>query len=155
MDPDGIKPFAPGQSGLIYIGVSKDLAAREFEQHFNSESTGFSTLRRSIGAILKTDLRLTAIPRSSGNSETNVKSYRFLADGEARLTDWMCRNVEIAVCGVGSSKALEVRLITQLKPLLNLTHWPNPDRAEIMRLRRLCADEARKNRSAPKVYLGG
>ena len=61
-----LNPFKPGLSGLIYIGSTSNLSQREFDNHFNSYSTGFSTLRRSLGAILKSELLLTAIPRSPG-----------------------------------------------------------------------------------------
>jgi hypothetical protein len=59
-------PVEPGQDGLIYVGSSGDLATRDFGTHFSSGQSGFSTLRRSIEAILKEELDLTAIPRGKG-----------------------------------------------------------------------------------------
>lgn len=131
--------FAAGEDGLIYVGVSSDLAAREFEQHFGSDSSGFSTVRRSLGAILKGQLGLTAIPRSPGSQPS---SYRFSDDGELRLTGWMRDNLQVGVCSIGSALAVETELIVLLKPVLNLTKWPNPARREIKRLRKICACEA-------------
>jgi hypothetical protein len=122
------------------------LADRELEQHFCSTSTGRSTLRRSIGALLRGQLSLKATPRAPGPSETNVRNYRFDPDGEARLTDWMCEHLEVGVHASAEYRDLEDCLVQQLRPLLNLTKWPNPRRAEIRRLRRACADEARSIR---------
>jgi len=83
--PGLLMPFAEGQHGRVYIGLSINLASREFEQHFSSKNTGFSTVRRSLGAILKQQLRLRAVPRGPGSSESNFRNYCFQKDGEARL----------------------------------------------------------------------
>lgn len=141
--PGLLKPFVEGEDGLIYIGLSTNLANREFEQHFSSGNTGFSTLRRSIGALLRIQLSLRAVPRAPGASDTNVCNYRFREDGETRLTEWMCAHLEVGVHTSSKYLELENFLIPDLRPLLNLTKWPNPHRAEIKRLRKVCADEAR------------
>jgi hypothetical protein len=146
LDGSSLKPFAAGSDGLVYVGVTADLAEREFEQHFNSNRTGFSTLRRSLGAIVKERLNLTAVPRSPGASESNMRCYRFTEQGEQRLTEWMRRTIEVGVCGIGLAPDLEKMLIARMRPLLNLKGWPNPDRKEIKRLRKFCADEARSKR---------
>ena len=51
-----LKKFGkPGQS--IYVGMSeKNLNSRDTKMHLKSGQTGWSTLRRSIGAILKIKL---------------------------------------------------------------------------------------------------
>lgn len=146
-----LAPFAEGENGLVYIGLSTNLANREFEQHFSSENTGFSTLRRSLGAILKHSLALRAIPRAPGPSETNCRNYCFLANGESRLTDWMCEHLEVGVFASLKFEELEKFLMKELRPLLNLKGCPNPHRDEIKRLRRLCADEARQARNTGQV----
>jgi hypothetical protein len=143
-----LAPFAEGEDGLIYIGLSSNLADREFEHHFSSENTGFSTLRRSLGAILKKQLDLRAIPRAPGPSETNVRNYRFISDGDSRLTAWMCEHLEVGIHASSSYPELEDFLVPELRPLLNLNKWPNPHRVEIKSLRKLCADEARQVRRA-------
>ena len=141
--PGLLAPFTEGDGGLIYVGLSTDLAAREFEQHFASGSTGVSTLRRSLGAVLKEKLELRAIPRSAGASESNVRNYSFAGDGNEQLTKWMRDHLEVGVYASPRFKELEDELVPRLSPLLNLTKWPNPHRAEIKRLRKACADEAR------------
>jgi hypothetical protein len=83
--------------------------------------TGFSTLRRSLGAILKAELRLVAIPRSAGASPTNARNYRFEEDGENRLSDWMRSNLAVAVRAVDDPDKVAGELVALLHPPLNLT----------------------------------
>lgn len=136
---NSLAPIRTGRHGLLYIGASRDLAEREFGQHFNSASTGFSTLRRTLGAILKGRLELRAIPRSPGSKPS---FYRFQAEDEERLTDWMRSNLLIGVCGLGIAGELERQVIGRLEPPLNLMHWPNPQRGQLKQLRKACVDEA-------------
>jgi hypothetical protein len=107
-----------------------------------------STLRRSLGAILKRSLALQAIPRAPGPSESNCHNYCFLADGEARLTEWMVEHLEVGVFASSKYEQLEKFLTREFRPLLNLQGCPNPHRAEIKELRKACADEARQARHA-------
>ena len=71
---------------LIYIGSSSSLAQRQYETHFSSRQTGFSTVRRTLGALLKEELRLVARPRGRGTTPQDFYCYRFEPDGEERLT---------------------------------------------------------------------
>jgi hypothetical protein len=143
-----LEGFPPGKDGLIYIGGTSNLAKREYDNHFNSKKTRISTLRRSLGAILKQELKLVAIPRSPGPSETNVRNYKFLPDGEERLTKWMKTNLEVGNCVVLEDyETIEDLVINTLEPVLNLTGWNNPYREDIKALRKICADEARKSRA--------
>jgi len=143
-----LEGFPSSKDGLIYIGVTSDLARRGFENHFSSEKTGFSTLRRSLGAILKQELNLKAIQRGRSSSDSNFKKYRFLPDGEERLTMWMKTNLEFGVCVVQEDyKSFEVPVIETLEPVLNLKGWYNPYGKDIKALRKICADEARKSRA--------
>jgi hypothetical protein len=133
----------PGD-GPIYIGLSSNLAQREFDTHFAEGQTGFSTLRRSIGAILKEELGLRARPRGTGASETNFRNYRFDNEGERRLSEWMRRSLLVGVQAVPEPKALEDELITVARPPLNLKGWANPEAAGIKALRKACVNEARR-----------
>lgn len=132
----------------IYIGQSGNLAEREFDTHFSSKGSGFSTVRRSLGALLKDDLRLVARPRSRGTSPRDYYCYRFKSDGEDRLTEWMQKNIHVAVQAISLDEYqdIEAELIATARPLLNLTGWTNPNSREIKRKRKICADEARRTR---------
>jgi len=130
--------------GLLYIGSSANIALRGYENHFNSQSTGFSTLRRSLGALLRDNLRLQVIPRGQGPSPSNFRNFRFEPEGEERLTEWMERNLEVGVCTLMVDfKEMELRLIKTMQPVLCLKGWKNPLSASIKAQRKICADEAR------------
>jgi hypothetical protein len=104
-------------------------------------------VRRSVGALLKDELLLAARPRGTGTSKTNYTNYRFDEEGERRLTDWMREHLRVAAYAIANVPKVESELIGLACPPLNLTGWDNPDRAEIKRLRKQCAEEARRQRS--------
>ena len=134
------------QDGLVYIGQSGNLKDRN---HFMARDSGFSTVRRSVGAILKAELRLTAIPRAAGSSATNIQNFRFADDGEERLTNWMLANLECSnYRHDGDIVALERQLIADHGPPLCLKLWRNPQGRAIRALRKFCRDEASTFRSA-------
>src|SRR5208337_2093567 len=74
-------------SGLLYVGKTE--SSLDVRNHFAHKHSGFSTLRRSVGAILKQEELLKVIPRASGSSPTNIRNYRFSPESEERLTAWM------------------------------------------------------------------
>ena len=127
----------------VYIGSSSNLAERELGTHFNSKGTGFSTVRRSLGALLKNDLQLIAQPRGQGKTKQDFYCYRFNSDGEDRLTKWINQHIHVGAKPIGDYKAIEKELIKIACPLLNLKGWSNQYTSEIQRLRKACADEAR------------
>jgi len=129
-------------SGLLFVGLSTDLAQRN---HFRAKHSGFHSLRRTLGALLKEVLGLSAIPRAAGPSPTNLACYRFTEDGERKLTRWMTDNLEYAVYPHdGDVRVLERELIKAGEPPLNLTGWRNPQKILIQALRRQCKSEAAK-----------
>jgi hypothetical protein len=129
--------------GLLYIGSSSDLSERHTKTHFLSGQSGFSTLRRTLGAILKDDLELNGIARGKGSGSHDFTNYRFDPNGEQALTSWMKAHLEIATYVTGSDfKNIERSPIVLARPPLNLDKL-NPQRARIMALRKRCADEAR------------
>lgn len=129
-------------AGALYIGRSSNLAEREFDTHFASGKTGFSTLRRSLGALLVERLDLRAVPRAPGPSATNTRNYRFDDAGEDRLSTWMREHLLIGVASHPNPRGVEGELIALACPALNLTGWENPMRAEVKRLRKRCAEQA-------------
>jgi hypothetical protein len=138
--------IAESGTGALYIGSSSNLAQREFDTHFATGETGFSTVRRSLGALLRGELNLKPGPRGTGTSKTNYTNYRFDQAGERRLSEWMRQHLRVAVHAVPNPSEVEAGLIALAHPPLNLTGWPNPERAEIKRARKQCADAARQRR---------
>lgn len=134
--------ISAGRSGAIYVGMTEH--SLDVRNHFHRTHSGFSTLRRSLGALLKEQLGLIAIPRAPGPSRSNTINYRFSDDGERVLSSWMADNLLVAQQRLTSDvSAIERELIAVLEPPLNLTGWANPYRQTLKDLRAECAWEAR------------
>ncbi len=140
----------PNPDGLLYVGRTKSsLLDRDARTHFATGKTSSSTLRRSLGAILKADLDLTAVARGSGGTRKDATHYRFVAAGEDRLTTWMLDSLLMAVAQTEDPVGAEKTAIQAMRPPLNLTGlkpWVNPQAQHIKALRKLCADEAAASR---------
>ncbi|HEY5196240.1 MAG TPA: hypothetical protein VIJ51_04385 [Solirubrobacteraceae bacterium] len=132
--------------GPVYVAVTGNLAEREFETHFAAGKTGFSTLRRSVGAILKAQLGLRCRPRGTGASKSNYTNFRFDDGGERRLSAWMRENLRVGTRALEHPQTREAELISLACPALNLTGWANPEAATVRELRKACANEARLER---------
>jgi hypothetical protein len=140
-----LSPVACARAGLLYVGMTDSCLA--IRNHFIHENSGFSTLRRTLGAVLKAQLELQPIPRSAGNSKTNVSNFRFRLEDEQRLTKWMRKHLTYNYVAVeGEVKEIERQLIRDLEPPLNLIGWPNPFRSELRDRRKLCRVEAERHR---------
>lgn len=137
---------ATDQTGLLYIGMTTDPTGER--DHFGHVHSGFSSPRRSLGALLKEQLRLRAIPRSLGASPSNWTNYRFSDDGEAALTLWMRANLSVSHVPLDQARAdierVEKQLIVYLKPPLNLKNNPGASSRNLLEsLRKACREEAR------------
>lgn len=152
---DGSELGLFGQPGrLLYIGIAKNsLYDRDFVQHFSDGQTRRSTLRRSLGAILKQDLRLVAIPRGGKNDSKNCENYKFTLSGETDLTNWMRANLEIgywvpeSYINYKQLRETEKVITIKLKPTLDLdnrTRRYNPLSDKLSELRKICKIEAQK-----------
>ena len=138
-----------GKDSVIYIGKTEDSQkSRDANTHFTSGKSGSSTLRRSIGAILKEEFELIAVPRNNGKSSQAIKCYEFQGKGEQIVTDWMKHNLSLAFWEYkgppDNIACIEKRLIKDRAPILNHTHNPHKNR-ELRKLRAICRDEARDN----------
>ena len=139
-------------SQVLYVGIAKQsLKKRDLENHFHNKSTGRSTLRRSLGAILKEEFNLTAFSRNGTNSKMEILNYRFNADGEQLLTDWMNTNLIVGYWkdenSISYSKLrdLEEEVIKILRPTLDLdarTKKYNIFADKLDSLRLICRTEA-------------
>jgi hypothetical protein len=147
LDRLGLLPgFLTGEGSLLYIGMTADRTGER--NHFEHANSGFSSPRRSLGALLKAQLHLRAIPRSRGVSSSNWTNYRFTDEGEAALTLWMRKNLSMSHVSLSGSKAeierVEKQLIAYLKPPLNLKDNPGGSaRSQLEALRKACREEAR------------
>ena len=131
---------------------------RDRDTHFKSGRTGSSTLRRTLGAILREDLELNPIPRSEKDIDANsTHFYCFDVKGESKLTDWMMTNLSMSYYPYLKSPAqigtLEAALIKESIPSLNIAGNPNnPMRYQVQSFRKACSNLAYKviPRSRPK-----
>ena len=127
--PEALAALGATPDQPVYVGMTADAGGNR--NHFDMGDSGWSSPRRSLGALLKGELELTAIPRSDGN----CTNYRFAGEGEAALTAWMRRSLLMSHVPLAGGKTAikdqEDRLIDHFQPL--------------KRLRKFCADEARSH----------
>ncbi|RQD67354.1 MAG: hypothetical protein D5S00_10375 [Tindallia sp. MSAO_Bac2] len=113
--------------------------------------TGSSTVRRSLGALLKGELALKPIPRNMTDySKRRLSFFRFDDESEDKLTRWMKRNLSIAfhvyLGNKGELALLETELIKATILSLNIIN--NQEYLYIDHLksiRKECAAFARSN----------
>jgi hypothetical protein len=107
-------------------------------------------LRRSLGALLRTQLELNPIPRSTKEKSDNKYSmYKFDEKSEKELTLWMKENLGLAFFNFDNTSKeighLEENLIQLAVPPLNLKDNPdNPYSAAIKTARKSCMEAARE-----------
>ncbi len=132
-------------SGVAYVGKTEDNLRRRIARVCLGD-TGRSTLRRTLGALLKEELGLVARPRPSRGEPiaVNFKNYDFEPDSNARLNKWMRRDLEVSYLTGVDVKGRKSLLIAEHLPPLNLTGWDNSHRPGIKAARSKCTEEARR-----------
>ncbi len=141
--PNALPDIQVGPSGILFLGISEN--ALDGRNHLTHAHSGFSTLRRSLGAILKETLDLQAMRRAPGDSPD---FFRFQDDGEARLSQWMSDNLAFTClpATIDNATELEPALLERLTPPLNINDRQNPQASKIRALRRVCRAEAQKKK---------
>lgn len=130
---------------IIYVGRSKFNSSR----HFMDGTTGTSTIRRSLAALLESNLELQPIPRCN-NPEDNDRYTNYKLDqiSETKLSQWMINNLSAAFLELPEDKiqAMELALIDYNVPMFNFQHNPeNHYGNQIKAYRKQCAEIAYKN----------
>ena len=139
---------------IIYIGKTNSSQKRRvLNTHFRSGRTGSSTLRRSLGALLRKELTLKPIPRSLVNGR--VRDYKFIIESENKLTEWMINNLTVSfynyLGGKRLLRELESEIISILNPILNIDgNAINQNGSLIKELRAKCRDLAKLNIDSEK-----
>ena len=138
---------------VIYAGLAEhSLNSRDTTSHLGTGQTGWSSLRRSIGAILKNQLQLRAVKRDINPKKLRADKYKFDGDGEQKLTDWMSLNLDLGYWISEQQldrerlRKLEEQILIQLHPTLDLdarTKKYNPLAKEIDELRGICRNEVK------------
>lgn len=77
---------------IVYVGHSGADSGRHWR-----DDTGISTVRRSLAALLASELHLEARPKSDDpNDEDRFLNYRLAEASELVLTAWMKENLRVA-----------------------------------------------------------
>lgn len=105
---------------VIYTGISQNLQTRDYKQHFTGNNAGKSTLRKSLGCLMG----FKQIPRDSNNPD-NGKT-KFCDTDEKKLSTWMKDNLLLFYFANNEYEKLELELIAQYNPPLNLKNNHNP-----------------------------
>jgi hypothetical protein len=133
---------------LLYIGKSE--SSIEARNHCSYASSSPSILRRSLGAILKHKLKLSAISRGfkKNGGPKDFQNFRFDEKGEARLSKWMLRNLEFSYLrlekNIKEIRESEHQWIKRCNPPLNIQISKHEMRMKLADLRKICRDEASK-----------
>lgn len=111
----------------IYVGIAKDETLNERVSKSHLKTTGKSTLRRSIGAILIKRLGLEPIMRGKTVTESNLRNFTFSKESEQRLTEFMLANLGVAFCAYSSADAnledIEKEIIKEFRyPAFNVEY---------------------------------
>ena len=145
----------PPDERPLYIGKAEDsLVSRDLATHFGNGRTGSSTVRRSFAALLRESLQLAARPRNPERPE-RFANYGLSPEHDARLTAWMREELELAVwpkpedCELALVQ-VEIALLAQLLPPLNLKDVTTPWTAQVKTARAAMASQARTWRSGSR-----
>ena len=148
--PNGHPPLPDGfhyAGALLYIGKTINLEER-ITGYFAKEYSGFSSVKRSIGALLKDKLNLTAIPRKDGNTSEHC----FTLDGERDLNNWMQHCLKYQWIEEEYPKGAEEKLIAHCTPLLNIDGNRNqPLVPRLRKLRDICKEEAKRKSKEKRI----
>lgn len=126
----------------IYIGkAEKSLESRHRKEHFSVGKSGSSTLRRALGAILRTKLGLRPIRSGHTGTKRDFTHYKFDNASEERLTSWMRNHLVVGwwpLNGHWPLRALETQVIKELNPPLNDHHSAHRLVSQVRDLRKEC-----------------
>ena len=134
-DPYQLRDVEVDQSGLLYIGKSKFELRGRIQKLLRQSG---STLRRSLGAVLRETLDLHPEPDVMSKYQWQ---YHF-AD-ETRLDEWIHSHLRYSFYVIERDfNKIQKALIQQLRPPFNLSKWKNPQLEKVRGLRRLCGRDA-------------
>lgn len=113
----------------LYVGkAERSLNGRDVRTHFAAGKTGSSTVRRSLAALLATELALVPIPRNIAKPDGSA-NFALDPPSEARLSDWMQQRLSLATWVKIEGENLDVIetiVVRQLRPPLNLDKVGEP-----------------------------
>lgn len=124
---------------LLYIGMVQNQPVRErlLSRHYSGNAEE-STLRKSLGCLLRDKLDLTPRKKSARS-----KKWTF-GDDEDKLTEWMRRHARVKLVRIAMKKVKEMKevLIKHFSPPLNIEEGSHPFVAELEAIRKECGEAA-------------
>lgn len=104
-------------NGLIYVGKAEGQDGFHGRCHFNGRTYNHSP-RKSLAVLLMNDLDLVPINQTGADG-----TFKWGLDkaSDLRLSEWMYRNLMVALCSDPHPKWLESIILQQISPPLNLT----------------------------------
>lgn len=146
-----IENIKPKHDEVIYLGKTESSQEkRDAKTHFKSGKTGSSTLRKSIGSLLRNIYNLKPIVRNDSDIiKRRFSHFKFDDKSEEIITEWMQNNLALSFYEYPESKskieALETTLIQEVIPLLNIDKNPsNPQLNLLKQIRKESAQIAFK-----------
>lgn len=135
---DSVLGLAPG--ALLYVGRGRRVRTR-VAAHVNTDKTSGCTFRRTLGAVLREPLALTAYTGESGDPHL----YCFDTTGEMRLTQWIHAHARVSVEVSPEAFASELAVLARERPPLNLKDVTHTFTDTVTALKNRCIDDARSN----------
>lgn len=130
----------------IYVGkAERSLQGRDVGTHFSTGKTGSSTLRRSLAALLREQLELSAVPRNLAKPDGSA-NFGLEVGGDERLSKWMSNHISLAVWVARDGAVLddlETAVLRELAPPLNLSKMGAAGSRRVKAARAAMASEAR------------
>jgi len=147
-----IENIKPTLDEVIYLGKTESSQEnRNAKTHFRSGKTGSSTLRKSIGSLLRNKYNLKPIVRNDSDViKRRFSHFKFDNKSEEIITEWMKNNLSLSFYEYPNStrkiETLETELIQELIPLLNIDKNPsNPHLNLLKQIRKESAQIAFKD----------
>lgn len=137
----------PPDGRPLYVGkAQEDLVSRDVMTHLRDGGTGWSTLRRSVAALLRARLGLEGQPRNPQKPE-RFANFGLSPERDRLLTAWLVEHLHLAVWPLGemaeiSLGEIERHMLARLQPPLNLKGVSTPWTAHVLAERAVMAGEA-------------
>ena len=145
----------PSDLRPLYVGKSEsNLAGRDVRDHFGfttpnrtTSITGYSTVRRSLAALLRDSHGFRGVPRNPGRP-SNFANYGLSEEHDELLSSWMRKQLRLAAWPKPPScteplKEIERIILHQLLPPLNIDAVVTPWKPQLDAARLVLRTEAR------------
>ena len=107
----------PGEDGMLYIGLGAGQKGFKGRCHFGKARTANHSPRKSLAVLLMDELSLTPVLVTKPKGD---QTWGLNPASDARLTEWMYANLELAIEVCANPHVRETELVCCHAPPLNL-----------------------------------